>query len=262
MLPNRKQTITWTNDDPIYPSSGHNVSTASASLEEINHISSFCDHQRKSLLRSIGRCLTPSYINNSAHDSAVPSAKYTFSQMDTRIWMISLIIMFAVRSICVQDSIFKILSMSSEQSISSKSGSSKNVGWSCIKDYYPIMSQLCTHSCYNKIESWRNVCSIGIIIFMCHGSLARPRGQSYVPLVGMDRYDVIRLTLWSLIVYGIYDCSLKKAEVKKDCCSWGFPKPCSLIFCCVNLCCCKGRLIESQLTCGNTCQIWTHYLGA
>ena len=42
----------------------------------------------------------------SAHDNTQPSAKYA------KIWMISLIIMFAMHPICVQDSIFKMFSMS------------------------------------------------------------------------------------------------------------------------------------------------------
>ena len=54
-------------------------------------------------MKSLGRKLI------SARDNAVPSAKYAcFLQMDAKICMISLIIMFAAHSICVQDSIFKM----------------------------------------------------------------------------------------------------------------------------------------------------------
>ena len=49
----------------------------------------------------------------SARDKAIPLAKYAcFWQMDAKIWMISLIIMLAVRPICVQDSFFKMSSSS------------------------------------------------------------------------------------------------------------------------------------------------------
>ena len=59
------------------------------------------------------QAITWTYIKFSlvrnARDNAVPSAKYAcFCWWTQKIWMISLITMFVVRPICVQDSIFKM----------------------------------------------------------------------------------------------------------------------------------------------------------
>ena len=61
--------------------------------------------------------------------------------MDTKIWMVSLIIMFAVRPICAQDAIFKMSSVSP--------------GWLII--YSIFYMDVITYPCSNPDAGWANL---------------------------------------------------------------------------------------------------------
>ena len=81
----------------------------------------------------------------SARDYAIPSAKYAwFLLMDAKTRMASLIIIFAVRPICVQDSIFKM---------SSESPGTDRDGVSFVRIWVKI-DVITVPLCFTKHKAW------------------------------------------------------------------------------------------------------------